>query len=107
MADHRQELKSRYDALRRLYDDLHGTTFARQDWHAEVVARRTLGSDERIEHWFLAEPESPHLVSLPEAREVSSLMHGPAEVSMGDAVRSRASPPRTVQSGDYHECPQH
>ena len=55
MADHRRELKSQYDALRRLYDDLHGTTFARRDWHAEVVARRTLGSDDRIEHGFLAE----------------------------------------------------
>ena len=55
MADHRRELKSQYDALRRLYDDLHGTTFARRDWHAEVIARRTLGSDDRIEHGFLAE----------------------------------------------------
>ena len=49
MADHRRELKSQYDALRRLYDDLHGTTFARRDWHAEVIARparwgRTSGS---------------------------------------------------------------
>lgn len=55
MADHRRELKSLYDALRRLYADLHGTTLARRNWHAEVPARRTLGSDERIEHWFLAE----------------------------------------------------
>ena len=55
MANHRQELRSRYDVLRRLYDDLRETTFARLDWHAEVLARRTLAQDERIEHWFLAE----------------------------------------------------
>lgn len=55
MADHKGGLRSQYNALRRLYADLHGTTFARRDWHAEVPTRRTLKSDERIEHWFLAE----------------------------------------------------
>ena len=55
MADHRHELKSRYDSLPRLYDDLSGTALARRGWRDEVIARRTLGSDERIEHGFLAE----------------------------------------------------
>jgi len=55
MADHRRELKSRYRALSRLYADLSSTAFARRDWHDEVLDRQTLGSDERIEHWFLAE----------------------------------------------------
>src|SRR5215470_3515421 len=55
MVDYRRELKSRYSSLSRLYEDLRGTAFARMDWDAEVLARRTLGSDDRIEHWFLAE----------------------------------------------------
>jgi hypothetical protein len=55
MGNLRSELRSRNAALRRLYADLSGTAFARIPWSTDVVARQTLGSDERIEHWFLAE----------------------------------------------------
>ncbi len=55
MSGFRRELRSRYDELRRLYRDLGDTFFARQDWNAEVTARQTLRSDDRIEHWYLAE----------------------------------------------------
>jgi hypothetical protein len=50
MANLKNELKSRQASLRRLYDDLRDSSFARQDWNAAVRARRTLGSDETIEH---------------------------------------------------------
>ena len=50
MVDYRRELRSRYGSLSRLYEDLRGTAFARMDWDAEVLARRTLGSDDRIEN---------------------------------------------------------
>jgi hypothetical protein len=55
MPNRRSELRSRNAALRRLYADLSGTAFARIPWTNNVLARQTLGSDERIEHWFLAE----------------------------------------------------
>jgi hypothetical protein len=55
MANLRNELKSRHASLRRLYNDLKGSSFARAGWNTEVRARRTLGSDDTIEHWFLAE----------------------------------------------------
>src|ERR1017187_1283705 len=55
MANLRNELKSRHASLRRLYDDLRDSSFARLGWNTEVRARRTLGSDATIEHWFLAE----------------------------------------------------
>ena len=55
MANRRRELKSRQVSLRRLHDDLRESSFARRDWNAEVRARRTLGSDDTVEHWFLAE----------------------------------------------------
>jgi hypothetical protein len=55
MPNHRSELRSRGAVLRRLYSDLSGTAFARIPWNAHVLARQALGSDERIEHWFLAE----------------------------------------------------
>jgi hypothetical protein len=55
MANLKNELKSRQASLRRLHDDLRDSSFARRNWNAEVRARRTLGSDETIEHWFLAE----------------------------------------------------
>ncbi len=48
-------LKSRQALRRRLHDDLRDSSFARRDWNTDVRARRTLGSDETIEHWFLAE----------------------------------------------------
>jgi hypothetical protein len=47
MANLKNELKSRQASLRRLYDDLRDSSFARQDWNAAVRARRTLGSDAR------------------------------------------------------------
>ena len=49
------ELKSRQVALRRLHDDLRDSSFARRGWNDDVRARHTLGSDETVEHWFLAE----------------------------------------------------
>jgi hypothetical protein len=55
MANLKGELKSRHASLRRLYDDLKSSSFARQGWKTDVRARRTLGTDETIEHWFLAE----------------------------------------------------
>jgi hypothetical protein len=55
MANLRNELKTQQAFLRRLHDDLRDSSFARRDWDAAVRARRTLGSDETIEHWFLAE----------------------------------------------------
>jgi hypothetical protein len=55
MAGIRDELKSQHASLRRLHDDLRDTSFAKRDWNDAVRARRTLGSDETIEHWFLAE----------------------------------------------------
>ena len=41
MANLRNELKSRHASLRRLYDDLKGSSFARAGWNTEVRARRT------------------------------------------------------------------
>jgi hypothetical protein len=55
VANLRSELKSRHAYMRRLYDDLKGSSFARAGWNTEVRARRTLGSDDTVEHWFLAE----------------------------------------------------
>jgi hypothetical protein len=55
MANLRGELKSGHASLRRLYDDLKSSSFARLGWNTEVRARRTLGTDDTIEHWFLAE----------------------------------------------------
>jgi hypothetical protein len=55
MASIRDELKAQQASLRRLHDDLRDTSFAKRDWNDAVRARRTLGSDETIEHWFLAE----------------------------------------------------
>jgi hypothetical protein len=55
MANLRSELRSRHAALRRLYDDIKSSSFARLNWDTEVRARRTLGTDDTIEHWFLAE----------------------------------------------------
>jgi hypothetical protein len=55
MPNLRSELKSRYASLRRLHDDLRDSSLSRPGWDIQVRARRTLGSDEPIEHWFLAE----------------------------------------------------
>jgi len=55
MANLRNELKSRHASLRRLYDDLRESSFARRAWDSDVRARRTLGSDSTIEHRVLAE----------------------------------------------------
>ena len=55
MANLRNELRSRHLSLRRLHDDLRESSFARLGWNTEVRARRTLGSNDTIEHWFLAE----------------------------------------------------
>ncbi|MFI5458511.1 MAG: hypothetical protein ACHRXM_24020 [Isosphaerales bacterium] len=55
MANLRNELKSRHASLRRLHDDLRDSSFSRPGWSTEVIARRTLGDDQRIELWFLAE----------------------------------------------------
>jgi hypothetical protein len=55
MANVRNELKSRQITLSRLHNDLKDSFVAKRDWNTEVRARRTLGSDETIEHLFLAE----------------------------------------------------
>lgn len=55
MVNVRSELKSRHASLRHLYQDVKDSSFARLGWDTEVRARRTLGTDETIEHWFLVE----------------------------------------------------
>ena len=55
MANFKHELRSGYNRLRGLREDLHAPAFARMDWNDLVLARRTLGPDKRIEHGFLAE----------------------------------------------------
>jgi hypothetical protein len=45
MADHRRELMSGYESVRRLHEELGDTMSPRLDRHAEVLARRTLEPD--------------------------------------------------------------
>jgi hypothetical protein len=56
MANFKGELRSGYNRLRGLREDLYATAWlGRRGWDELVLAKRSLGPEERIEHGFLAE----------------------------------------------------